>query len=288
MANETTTLDTPSAWLRLDEKLLSGIVMVIGGTDSGKSTFVRHFAERLRGERLVAVIDGDIGQTALGPPTTQTLSLCSPDFDFVCVARWFVGGISPAGHREQTLVGLERLVQKAKKSGARTILIDTTGFISPDAGGHTLKWSKFDLLRPATLIALKKGEELEPILSPWRKSGRFSMIELPLSNKVQKISPARRKRIRQDNFRRYFQDATTISVSLETTGVVGRWPLRKMQLVGLIDNEGFLLRLGIVERVEDEKIFVKAPLFDPKALDMVRTGSLLLDEKAGWIEQTIR
>ncbi len=58
-------LDIPSSWQRLDEKLLTGVVIVIGSTDAGKSTFVRYLAEKVRNQRIVAVIDGDIGQTAM-------------------------------------------------------------------------------------------------------------------------------------------------------------------------------------------------------------------------------
>ncbi len=66
---------------------------------------------------------------------------------------------------------------------------------------------------------------------------------------------------------------------MEKVGVVGRWPLMEKQLVGLIDTEGFLLSLGIVKDLTHDDIVVVTPDFNPQKLDMLRTGTLLLDEK---------
>lgn len=269
-------IEIPKTWRQLDEQLFFGVVLVVGGSDAGKSTFVNYLAKTLSPKRRVALIDGDIGQTTLGPPTTQTLRLFGPDASPVQSTGWFVGATSPAGHMLQTLIGLQRLVQKAKELGAETILVDTTGLIAPNAGGEALKWSKFDLLRPSTVVALQRADELEAILSPWRNSRRFSLVELPVSPMVQKTSPAKRNALRRENFLRCFLDAATLCISLEEVGVTGRWPLRKEQLVGLSDSEGFLLAVGIVETLSGKEVQLKTPLSSPQNVDMLRTGSLLL------------
>jgi polynucleotide 5'-hydroxyl-kinase GRC3/NOL9 len=270
-------IDIPPQWQQLDDALLSDVVLVLGGSDAGKSTFVRHLAEKLSTGRRVALIDGDIGQTTLGPPTTQTLKMlgrgCSPDQN----ASWFVGATSPAGHMLQTLIGLQRLVQRAREFGAETILVDTTGLIALRAGAQALKWSKFDLLRPNIVVALQRENELEPILSPWRSSKRFALVELPVSPMAQKTSAAKRTAQRRENFRRYFRHGGILRLSLENVGVTGRWPLQKGQLAGLCDKEGFLIALGIVEALEKREVLLETPLSDPRRADMLRTGSLLLD-----------
>jgi polynucleotide 5'-hydroxyl-kinase GRC3/NOL9 len=273
-----TPIDIPTAWRQLDAHLFFGVVLIIGGSDAGKSTFVRYLAERLAPSRRVALVDGDIGQTTMGPPTTQTLRMLHADASPAQGAGWFVGATSPAGHMLQTLIGLQRLVQRAWELGAETVLVDTTGLIDSRAGGEALKWSKFDLLRPHTVVALQRADELEPILSPWRQSGRFLLVEPPLSERVEKTSPAQRNARRRENFRRHFRDVRLLQLSLETIGVTGRWPLQKGQLVGLCGKEGFLEAVGVVEALEAKEVWLRTPLPDPRVVDMLRTGSLLLDE----------
>lgn len=48
----------------------AAVVMVIGGSDTGKTTLVERLAGRFAGEGPTAVVDLDMGQSHVGPPTT--------------------------------------------------------------------------------------------------------------------------------------------------------------------------------------------------------------------------
>ncbi|HVO85289.1 MAG TPA: Clp1/GlmU family protein, partial [Syntrophobacteria bacterium] len=91
------------SWEQFGIRGLKGLLMVVGASDVGKSTFARYLFRRLcTSSSGVAYLDGDPGQSSLGPPTTMTLALaregeetfppCGP------VWRGFVGSVSPAGH----------------------------------------------------------------------------------------------------------------------------------------------------------------------------------------------
>jgi len=57
---------------------LRGTIMVIGASDTGKSTLARYlFQELCRAGLRVAYLDGDVGQSTLGLPTTMTVALSS-------------------------------------------------------------------------------------------------------------------------------------------------------------------------------------------------------------------
>jgi len=74
-------IDIPREWTQIDFNKLSGTLMVIGGTDVGKSTFARYLYSHLAGRgSKVAFIDGDPGQSNLGPPGTMTAAT-EIDFD---------------------------------------------------------------------------------------------------------------------------------------------------------------------------------------------------------------
>ena len=67
-------------WENLARKVVQPqqIVLVIGATDVGKSTFCRFLIERGVTSKLkVGFVDADVGQSQIGPPTTIGLKIFS-------------------------------------------------------------------------------------------------------------------------------------------------------------------------------------------------------------------
>ncbi len=152
-----------------------GIIFFLGATDTGKSTLVKYLISKLCKRRIkTALVDADIGQSFLGPPTTIGLSVfdSSPDWDSVSPREiFFVGSTSPEGFFSIHVQGTKKMTDRALSYGARVILVDTTGFVFGESG-RELKQRKIDLLRPQFIVAIESWEELGPILSPYR--GRSS------------------------------------------------------------------------------------------------------------------
>lgn len=277
------TIDVPRAWEQRLSADLRGIIMVVGAVDTGKSTLIRYLWARLAGHTSLALIDADIGQSVLGPPTTQTLRLASPEAPHEFpprgrMARWFVGAVSPRGHMLPTVIGLFRLVAQARRWRAQTVLVDTTGLVAPHVGGVALKWAKFDLVNPDVVIALQRAQELEPLIGPWRGSGRFRLVELPVSPLVRVRTREERVAWRQYRFRVYFRRAREVSLSTQRIALLGRGDPLPDRLVGFLDRRGFLLALGIVRRWEEDRLQVLTPLQRLESVDAIRLGSVYLDE----------
>lgn len=107
-------IHVPREWEQLKLARLHGLLLVIGATDIGKSTFARYLYQRLcLDARRVAYLDGDPGQSTLGPPATMTLALNQPGQAIFPPQgqtwRSFVGAVSPRGHMLPLLVGASRL-----------------------------------------------------------------------------------------------------------------------------------------------------------------------------------
>ena len=88
--------------------------MVIGESDTGKTTLVTAIANTLRARRPgVAVIDADLGQSEIGPPTTIGLGRIRRRVgrlaDADVVALYIVGVTSPARHLLRVVVGTRRM-----------------------------------------------------------------------------------------------------------------------------------------------------------------------------------
>ena len=74
----------PNEWYALLDALEKekGIAIILGATDTGKSTLAKFLIFNLCKRGLkVALVDADIGQSFLGPPTTIGFSIFKSDPD---------------------------------------------------------------------------------------------------------------------------------------------------------------------------------------------------------------
>ncbi len=124
-----------------------GVALFLGGTDVGKSTLIRALHERLGGE----VVDGDVGQSWIGPP--GLVSLGTPQ---KMRAGYFVGDVSPRGNLLQVTVGIALMARRAE----RPCLVDTDGYIA-DGAARAYKTELINLIRPDVLVLLQRGHELD-------------------------------------------------------------------------------------------------------------------------------
>jgi polynucleotide 5'-kinase involved in rRNA processing len=97
-----TSIHIPQEWQRFAPASLKGTVMVIGRSDTGKTTLARYLFHQLcRHYGKVGFLDCDVGQSTLGLPTTMTLALSATAEESNFPARgeafsYFIGSTSQA------------------------------------------------------------------------------------------------------------------------------------------------------------------------------------------------
>lgn len=277
-------IDIPPAWQRLPIDDLRGTLLVIGAPDTGKSTLARYLYRRLcHARRRVAFLDGDPGQSTLGPPTTLTLALDQTgDGHFPPRGprwRWFVGATSPRGHMLPALVGAVRLMAAAYAAGTETVVFDTSGFVDAAVGGITLKMAKIELLRPAALFALVRAQELDALLTPLRHWPHLQLFRLRPSLAVQARDQATRQAARAARFAAYFARAQPQVMSWEKLAVLPAPRFVSQRLVALQDKDGFVRGLGIVmeENRAAGEVTLLAPPISPQGITTLRIGDTFVD-----------
>ncbi len=281
-------INLPREWERIRPEALQGTIMVIGESDTGKTTLARYlFLQLCRCHSRVAFLDCDVGQSTLGLPTTMNLALSGGDWSAFPPQgdrfSYFVGATSPRGHMLPTVIGAGKLQQKAQELGAEAIVVDTTGLVSREAGGGALKQWKIELLEPWVLVGLARGPELEHILWPWRWDKRVRVYDLPVSEYVNEKPRTKRITNREEKFRRYFQMAHTLTVPFRQVVVFGIEMMAAGRLLAFQDDQGFAVALGVAKAYDrkGQELIVTTPLPSLEGVSSIRFGSLKLDPTTG-------
>ena len=276
-------IHAPEAWQGLAEADLPPTVVVIGRTDRGKSTLVRWLARQwaLRGYR-VGWVDADVGQSVLGLPATQNLAVLDGESagDPRVVASFFVGAASPRGYMLPCVVGVRRLVDRARSLGCDRILVDTTGLVAPSEGGVALKTWKVEALAPAAVVALERDGELTPILAPMEADPRVEVHRLEPCGAVRARPPEERAERRARLFRAYLAGGTVRDLDRHRLALYGLGRIRPGRLAGFVDAEGLCVGVGVVIEAGPDALRVLTPA-DPDRAVAVRLGALHLDPETG-------
>ncbi|MEX2394766.1 MAG: Clp1/GlmU family protein, partial [Actinomycetota bacterium] len=240
-----------------------GRVFVIGGVDSGKTTCTRTLARRgLEAGHVVAIIDADLGQSTIGPPSTVGLKIVreadqleADTFD----ALSFVGSVSPRNHFLPLVTGTAKLVIRAIELGARLIVVDTSGLIDGVAG-QRLKLTKAELARPHHVVALAHGGELEPVTGVLERFLSLDVMQLPVHPDIRIRSVDERVTEREQRMAAFLGGSSVANAPRQ----VFRWrvkptvfmpslpPIFELAeldglLVGVDNGQGDCLGLGILE-----------------------------------------
>jgi len=193
-----------------------GPALVLGAPDTGKSTLSRYLIYKNFAAGLpAALVDLDLGQSHLGPPTTLGMGLFPPrlpgDNSLFPESLYFIGQTSPVGSILEVAVGCRVLVEQAARQGVSRVVINTSGLVH-GPGALRLKRAQVELLQPNFIFALQRDRELEPLLLGLGggladgESG-WEVRRLPVSFRATRKTPEDRRRYREERFRRYFQEA---------------------------------------------------------------------------------
>lgn len=259
-----------------------GMAVVLGGLDSGKTSFCRMCAAvAVRLGKTVAYLDTDVGQTTVGPPTTIGLKFVSADEDLEpdALARAdelaYVGAASPQGHMLPMVVGALKLAELARAADVDLIVVDTTGFIS-GTSAQMLKFHKIEALRPDWVVGFQRGTELDPILGAVTRALPPEVESLPVDPSIPPTTVDERARRRQQRLRAVFEPPVqrwkvkpsvivpALPPDLDASALDGL-------LVGMEDGKGTCMGLGILEWHEDGLRMISTVTEGAKAL---RLGSV--------------
>lgn len=252
----------PKEWEQIADqiKYTTKTCIVIGKTDSGKSTFCKFLIHYWASSGIcVGYVDSDLGQSTIGLPATVAVKTFPAPYQRIAHSGFtdfhFVGNTSPEGFLLQTLHAVRLMVKKSYHCGAEITLVDTTGFVDGPVA-RVLKLHKIEMLSPQWIIALQADDEIEHLLKGYEKMGK-QVIRLARPEHVIARSQSERQIYRAKKYRDYF-----------TPAKIRQHPLREVTFPSCI--------LGTGQRVDintlPERIFLK----NPEYLYLEKCGTELL------------
>ena len=267
---------------------LNRVIMVMGGSDTGKTTLVESIVNLLSEQADVGIVDLDMGQSHIGPPTTIAWGKTAQgfqDWEGIGVEEfYFTGSLSPMGNLLPAVAGAKLMTEKALFCCGK-VVVDTSGLIAEPAG-RVLKQYKIDALSPDIILALEHSLELGPILDAFRFHKHPKVHRLQMPDQVTAKSWATRNRYRLGKIEHYFRHASTREVSLEEVGIrftrgpssLGRMDL-KNRVVSFRDKDNRDIALGIIRGIElkDNLLSSLTPLGSERKISAIVIGNTEVD-----------
>jgi len=261
-----------------------GTVAILGDVNSGKSTLTTFLANECFNDGLsVGVLDADIGQADIGPPTTVSSSKLSRHIlslqELSPENARFVGDTSPSNVSQKLFSCIERLKGAA---GTDVLIVNTDGWVQ---GDDAVRY-KLDLLTtisPGVVLGISSGPELDPILELQKTPN----LKLERSAYARTRSREERKKAREQGYRRFLQDARRQEFRLADVKVRRHDAYKQLKirdeenlrgvLGGLLREDELLMSICRIEGLRNGAIAVKSPLqSSPRIIEL---GAIILSPK---------
>lgn len=210
----------PASWARSFEELITSdaesvTVMVLGAVDSGKSSFCTYLANRLlREKKRIMIIDGDLGQSDIGPPCTVAYTFVTRPvadlFNIETKNALFVGVTSPGMAVSKVAESLVLLKNEVLRDNSDFIIVNTDGWVE---GEDAVKFKNrlVEELNPDIIFCIQQKEELTPILKILEKQKKI-IVDSPLA--VRQRSREKRRSLRELGYVKYLKNAKVQSIPL--------------------------------------------------------------------------
>jgi polynucleotide 5'-hydroxyl-kinase GRC3/NOL9 len=213
----------PSEWTdyvrKVVEKDQSSRIMVLGGLDTGKNTLITYVTNLLIKDGVkVALMDADMGQGEIGPPTTMSVATISEPISELLEmdpdSLFFVGSTSPMHLVSKVLEGTSKLMAFVNENAKdATLLVNMPGWITGPAAGYFIQQmaSRTDT---TNLAILQRENEVESVLGELPK--RMQVTRLPVSSHAMPRSKEERKFLRETSYRKYLSRSSLIVARYES------------------------------------------------------------------------
>ena len=262
------------------------VIMVVGKVDSGKSSFSTYLVNKLVDRKSkVAILDGDLEQSDLGPPCTvsygYTVKKVTELREVKRSNAFFVGAVSPIQTIDRTIEGLVTMHREIMQNAeVDYVIINTDNWVEGESA-VSYKMQLVDKFKPDLVVGIQSQEELNPLFSSINAAVSTCYVES--STAVNGRVPEKRIKLRELNYAKYLKEAKVRSLfasymEIQEKNVLPKEPGKeKGILVGLQDSKKRFLGIGIMlEYNRDRRVMKVLTAVDSKPFS-IAIGRIKLD-----------
>jgi|UniRef100_A0A7C3UP41 polynucleotide 5'-hydroxyl-kinase GRC3/NOL9 len=231
-------------------------VLVLGEGTSGKTSFVTYLTrEAVKAGIETAVLDMDVGQSNIGPPTTIGLGFAPKEINSLADIKpkciYFIGNTSPVGKEREFALGLKEILPKGKD--AELLIVESVAFFNDRSFRDKMLALEIEIIQPYYIVVLKVGGNYEEN----SLSGEGRVFSLPGVVKKSKRNPTHRKKFRVESWKRYLAAGKLYQFPKESipkpkTSLLG-------SVAGITDQKGSHLAAGVVCDTDERRVSIFAP-----------------------------
>jgi len=206
----------PTSWREASQILCQspGVAVIVGDVDTGKSSLCTFLAnESIRRGLKVGVIDADVGQADIGPPTTISSSQVKEPIlglqDLKPQTLFFIGDTSPSSVPEKLIQSLVRL-KKDLATSTDVVIVNTDGWIG-DTIALGYKSQLLTEANPDIVLGLARSIEIDPLLDLVAGTS----LKLENSRFAKARTKEDRKRVREAGYQRFLRGSKPLRIRID-------------------------------------------------------------------------
>jgi polynucleotide 5'-hydroxyl-kinase GRC3/NOL9 len=259
-------------------------VLILGKIDSGKSSFCTYLVNKIVNEKCkVGVLDGDVGQSDIGPSGTVSYGLISKPVTELYHLRlqnaFFVGVASPLLATAKIIEGLTAMKAEILQRQVDFVVVNSDGWVVGDTALR-FKTALVKELRPDLVVGVQVETELTPLIDLLEAP----VITVEASAYLSPRTTEKRKNLREMTYARYLKGAKLHCYPMSQVTIEPRnWLPKKQEpekglLVGFCNGTKFL-GIGILRKINEDRKVLKVQTSIFRKPTKILIGKVLLDRK---------
>lgn len=265
----------PASWSAALEELVEPrvkpfIIIVIGSVDAGKTSFCTFLTNKLLSkDHKVAILDGDLGQSDIGPPCTISYTPVTEPltdlFNLRAKNAFFVGFTSPSKNVGKVTEGLSLLKKEISDMDLDFVILNTDGWVEGEEAVH-YKSQLAKEINPNIVFCIQQKDELTTLLEAL---GEFRKVVIDLPPAIRHRSREKRRSLRELGYMKYLRNSKVRSIPLSWVKI------QEDELIGLKTN-----RLDIKREREIYRLLGARPLHLAELWDRI----CIVIDKGHWMD----
>lgn len=274
-------MEIPKNWQKVCEEIISspGRVLILGRGSVGKTFFTTYLANQgYKAKLKTGVLDMDIGQSNIGPPTTMGVGILEREvkelYEIAPKKIYFIGTISPAPSfaQKNIFLGLKKLL--SKDLDLDLFIVESISYLRDKNFMSLLLSLEMEVISPKYVIILLKPTDIpdnqnsEEYLSEKEMEGGGKIFTLSAPKGMKAKSPNKRKKFRIESWLRYLKNGKRYLI--DKSWDVWEGEITQLNIpCGLLDENGDYFACGVLYGENEDYYYFFAPPLEKEVKKIV-------------------